>query len=88
MNVYVARDNGDDRWIGAFLTLEAAQKAVESWVREYGVRVDGLPRRIKRKEIQGWEKTWDLVPVNVYRLRVTDLQTNVEVAEFNVDQPS
>lgn len=85
MLVYVARDNGDDRWIGAFLTLEAAKKAAEAWVREYGVRVDGLPRRIKREEIEGWGKTWDLVPVNIYRLRVTDLQTNVEVAEFDID---
>ena len=88
MNVYVARDNGDDRWIGAFLTLEAAQAAAEAWVREYGVWVNGLRTRIKRDQLEGWEKTWDLVPVNVYRLRVTDLQTNVEVAEFNVDQPS
>lgn len=88
MNVYVARDNGADCWIGAFTTLEAAQAAAEAWVLEYGVNNYYASVRVQRDQLAGWGQTWDLIPTSVWKLRVTGMRTKVEVAEFNVDQPS
>lgn len=86
MNVYVARDNGADCWIGAFPTLEAAQVAAEAWVLEYGVNADDATHRIQREQLAGWTQTWDLIPTSVWKLRVTGMRTKVEVAEFNVER--
>jgi hypothetical protein len=103
MVVYVARDSGTDRWLGAFSTLEAAQAAAEAWVLEWGVIVDHQRLRVDRDDMLGWRKywryTWNVAALNVYRLQlhvelreiITEVDVavfNVDMAEFDVDQPS